>query len=189
MYLLVVVVMHYFFSNLFHLKHFIADFPLQNEYMLGKFKADWGFVKPLMAHVAVHGVMTFLILLIFAPWLSLGMILGLSLMDMVIHFFMDRIKAGPKYLGGYQSMTKQDFIDHQKALASFEGAKKDYANDKSMIHQMDLGIMKHEEAFAEKKQSNKYFWWSLGIDQMMHGLTHELIVFITILMFIIGIQQ
>jgi hypothetical protein len=45
---------------LFQFKHFIADYPLQGEYMLGKFK-DKGWMLPLFAHVGVHGAFTFII--------------------------------------------------------------------------------------------------------------------------------
>lgn len=45
----------------FQVKHFLADYPLQNRYMLGKFKDGWAFFWPLMAHAAVHGFGTFLI--------------------------------------------------------------------------------------------------------------------------------
>ena len=149
----IVVVLHYFFSALFHLKHFFADFIFQNEYMLGKFKDGTQWIKPLLAHVLVHGVITFFILLCFASWLSFLMICFLSFFDMIIHFFMDRIKASPKMLGVFKPLTAETYIA---------------ASDKQKLH-------------------NKYFWWSLGIDQMIHGMTHELIVVITMLMFILGL--
>lgn len=84
----------------FQIKHFLADFPLQGRYMLGKFKAGWDFVWPLLAHVAVHGGLTLCIALAFGA--SIQLALGLALFDTVIHFVMDRIKAGPKYLGRYK---------------------------------------------------------------------------------------
>lgn len=151
--LFVIVLMYYFFSNLYHIKHFLADFPLQTEYMLGKFKGNFDWVKPLMAHAGVHALFTFIILTVFAPWLSWLMIIFLSLLDMTIHFMMDRIKASPGMLGSFTAL-----------------AKSEYAN-----------------ATSQEKKSNKYFWLSLGLDQMIHGLTHELIIFITILMFILGL--
>lgn len=79
---------------LFQLKHFIADYPLQSVYMLGKMKnTDW--VKPLMAHSFVHAIGT---LLIVSLWdLQLGLIL--ALVDFTLHFIVDRLKADPK-LGG-----------------------------------------------------------------------------------------
>ncbi len=41
----------------FQLKHFMADYPLQNEYMLGKFKAK-GWFAPLALHAGVHSLFT-----------------------------------------------------------------------------------------------------------------------------------
>lgn len=33
---------------------------------------------------------------------------------------------------------------------------------------------------ATKLQSNKFFWWSLGLDQMVHHLTHYIIIYLII---------
>lgn len=109
---------------LFQLKHFIADYPLQGTYMLGKFKGGWEWVKPLLAHVAVHAVFTTTIVSFFRPSLW-----WLGLLDAFIHFTMDRIKASPNLLGRF-------------------------------------------------KPDNKYFWWALGFDQMVHHLTDLLVVFL-----------
>jgi len=107
----------------FQIKHFIADYPLQNTYMLGKFK-EYGWVAPLSVHCAVHSLITFLICSYFGFYVA---ILA-ACFDFVIHFTMDRIKASPKLLGRY-------------------------------------------------KQDNPKFWWALGFDQMVHHLTHYLIIF------------
>jgi uncharacterized membrane protein len=85
----------------FQAKHFLADFPLQGRYMLGKFKPGWDFLSPLLAHVSVHGLMTLAICLYVRPALW-----WLALVDMVAHFAMDRIKAGPKYLGRWKPDNK-----------------------------------------------------------------------------------
>lgn len=179
--LLIVAVMHYILSTLFHLKHFIADFPLQNEYMLGKFKLE-GWVKPLAAHCAVHAIMTFGILILLAPWLSLLMVISLSVMDFCIHFTMDRIKASPNMLGKFESLDKQCF----KGVYAF--AKGDFKSMK--IDDMLTDAEKQEKIAWGKRRlkENKYFWWSLGVDQLIHGLTHELIVIITILMLVLGVS-
>jgi hypothetical protein len=86
---------------LFQLKHFLADYPLQTRYMLGKFRDDWGFVPPLFAHVCVHGLMTFAIVAAFKPPLAAP----LMLFDVAVHFAMDRLKAGKKYLGRWKTLT------------------------------------------------------------------------------------
>lgn len=97
----------------FQAKHFLADFPLQNEYMLNKFKEDvreW--VPALSAHVGIHGLFTMLIASItlvsfgFGSLSILGLSFGLAIFDMVIHFVMDRIKASPYMLGRYNPKQK-----------------------------------------------------------------------------------
>lgn len=115
---------------LFQVKHFIADYPLQNKYMLGKFKADWEFFTPLLFHSWVHAVLTLGITLSFTGDTVLAV--KMYFLDMVIHFLMDRIKAGPKYLGRFKDMY------------------------------------------------DRKFWWSLGLDQMVHHLTHYLIIYFII---------
>jgi hypothetical protein len=125
----------------FQAKHWVADFPLQsNRYMLGKFREDWGFVGPLLAHVAVHASMTFLIVLavLGRPWAALGC----AGFDAGVHFVMDRIKASPRWLGRYKSLTA-------------ETAK---------------------TATAAQWRSNHGFWWSLGLDQGIHHMTHYAVI-------------
>ncbi len=122
----------------FQLKHFIADYCWQNRYMLGKFKDDWDFVLPLLAHVGVHGAITFSIV---CYW-GFKQALLFALFDMVIHFIMDRIKASKKYLGRFKTLTA-------------ETAPK---------------------ATAAQWRSNDYFWLSVGFDQMVHHLTHYVII-------------
>lgn len=85
----------------FQVKHFLADFPLQTRYMLKKFRPDWAFLFPLMAHCFVHAGLTLIICLVVAPHLWF-----LSLLDFVAHFLMDRIKSGPRYLGRFDDIQK-----------------------------------------------------------------------------------
>lgn len=88
----------------FQLKHFIADFPLQTEYMLRKTSSGWSFLKPLCFHCAVHAGLTLLICLWVNPSLWY-----LSLFDFTIHFIMDRIKSGPRYLGRFNDVDRSSF--------------------------------------------------------------------------------
>lgn len=81
----------------FQIKHLIADFPLQNEYMLGKFKRGKDFILPLAAHAGVHFVFTFFIVFFFKFDIMLA--LTLALFDFFTHFIIDRIKASPDLLG------------------------------------------------------------------------------------------
>ena len=88
----------------FQLKHFAADFVFQNTYMLGKQAEDWSFVVPLSAHAGVHAVATLAIVLATRPELW-----WLALVDFVVHFLIDRFKAGPRYLGRYRDASKKSF--------------------------------------------------------------------------------
>lgn len=108
---------------IYQFKHFVADFPLQREYMLRKVSPTWDFLLPLVTHCGVHGVGTLLIVLWINPSLW-----WLSLFDFVVHFFTDRIKSSPAYLGRYNDLSKAGF------------------------------------------------WNTLGLDQMVHHLTHIFIV-------------
>lgn len=113
---------------IFQLKHFLADYPLQTPYMLGKFKSDWSFFWPLYSHAWVHGTLSLLIAFTYTHDITFS--IRIYMIDMVIHFLVDRMKAGPKYLGRFKDMY-------------------------------------------EKK-----FWWCLGFDQMIHHLTHYLLIFL-----------
>ena len=89
---------------LFQVKHFIADFPLQSSYMLLKQRADWKFFFPLFVHSLVHASMTLIIVLWFTPSLW-----WLALVDLVVHFIFDRLKAGPRYLGRFNDVHTKAF--------------------------------------------------------------------------------
>lgn len=96
---------------LFQLKHWLADYLLQTRYMLGKFADGWDFVLPLFSHVAVHGLMTFGIVMCFRPRLALLAMV----FDMIVHFVMDRIKAAPSMLGRWRPLTKETAADANEA--------------------------------------------------------------------------
>lgn len=83
---------------LFQIKHFLCDYPLQNAYMLGKFKKV-GWELPLLSHSAVHAIGTSLISIIFTGDILLSYLLGM--LDLVVHFVVDRLKAHPDIGGRY----------------------------------------------------------------------------------------
>ena len=109
----------------FQIKHFLADYPLQNSYMLGKFKRGWDFLIPLVSHCLVHASLT---LLIISSIASLEIAFCLAFLDFVVHFVMDKIKADHRLLGRF-------------------------------------------------KPDQAKFWYSLGLDQMVHHLTHYFIIY------------
>jgi hypothetical protein len=137
---------------LFQLKHFLADYPLQTQYILGKFKEDWGFVLPLLAHVSVHGLFTWWIIFVIFKF-SFKLAIFCTLLDMIVHFIMDRIKASPKMLGRFHPLTK-----YEASVIFLENPPSPMA--------------------LKRIRDNKYFWWSLGLDQMVHHLTHYVIIFL-----------
>jgi hypothetical protein len=72
---------------LFLIKHLIADFFVQTQWMVvGKGKAS-GWLWPLTAHSAIHAAGTLAICLVLAPALS-----WLAAIDFVVHFGLDRFK-------------------------------------------------------------------------------------------------
>ncbi len=153
----------------FQFKHFFADYPLQGSYMLGKFK-DKGWVLPLLAHVGVHGAFTLAICLVVAPHLW-----WLAIFDMVAHFLMDRLKAGKKYLGRFKALSASEFPQVMKtAMWEPNHGERDQLKIvvengwKSMVHE----AWKDTLAARARLKSNVYFWWALGLDQMVHHLTH-----------------
>jgi len=113
---------------LFQIKHFVADYPLQGAYMLGKFKRE-GWVLPLAAHCGVHAVFTFAIATAFA---DVKLAVVAAVIDFVLHFAMDRLKASPDMMGRF-------------------------------------------------KPDNPKFWYALGFDQMVHHVTHYLIIAMIVL--------
>lgn len=88
----------------FQVKHFFADFVFQNVWMLQKSRPGWDFVPPLAIHCGVHTAATLAVVLYINPaaW-------WLAALDFVVHFTMDRIKAGPRYLGRYSDVRGKAF--------------------------------------------------------------------------------
>jgi Protein of unknown function (DUF3307) len=135
----------------FQVKHFLADFPLQTPWMIGKFKGGKEWIAPLAAHAGVHAFFTLVIAAVFRPQGSWCLLFGVAALDFVVHFTMDRIKASPYLLGRFKALSAAEYI----ALQSKGPAERE-----------------------AKLKSNTYFWVSLGIDQMVHHVTHYAIIYI-----------
>lgn len=153
---------------LYQIKHFLCDFPLQTPYMLGKFKKYPDFIKPLLAHAAVHGLTTLLIALWFKP----EMALLLAMFDACTHFVVDRIKANPSLLGRFKALSGRDYVELAKDKAISEriirsGAysQTERTSEKEVLNDIN-----------KKFKSNVYFWWALGADQAAHHLTHYFVI-------------
>ncbi len=97
--------MIYLLLVFYQVKHFLCDFPLQTQYMLGKFKPYPDFILPLLSHSAVHGLFTFLIALTFGSKYALY----LALLDFVVHGTVDYVKANPDLGGRFKTLTKETF--------------------------------------------------------------------------------
>lgn len=147
---------------IFQFKHYLADYELQNEYMLGKFK-EKNWVAPLSAHCFIHASFTFVIS---AITLDFKLMFGLAAFDFIIHFIMDRIKASPKLLGKHKAISAEKYIRLKQDM--LETAK---IADKVTADQA-------RDVFEIAMESNRKFWYALGIDQMVHHLTHYVIIFI-----------
>lgn len=99
--------LHLLFTLLvvFQIKHYLCDFPLQVRWMLQKVNEGWSFFVPLAVHCLVHAAMTLLIVFYYAG----AKFWWLAIVDWVAHFVMDRIKAGPKYLGRFRDRDKSSY--------------------------------------------------------------------------------
>jgi hypothetical protein len=152
----------------YQLKHFLADYPLQGPYMLGKFKPGWDFLGPLLAHVGVHGAMTLAICLCFKPYLW-----WLALVDMAVHFAMDRLKASPKYLGRFKALSGKEFMNLVEAIKWRQQVIAEQSSTPDGIEHCKTEL----QTFLKQIKDNTYFWWALGLDQMVHHLTHYGVIY------------
>ena len=145
----------------YQLKHFAADFILQSwpigHYCLGKFKPGWDFVPPLLVHVGIHAAMTLYIVM----WMGRPELYWIAFVDGSVHFVMDRLKAGPRWLGRFKSYpTGFDFTADVRCAA--------HRSSRMISHQHKIAAQRA----ARTLWSNTLFWCSLGLDQMVHHLTH-----------------
>lgn len=141
----------------YQVKHFLCDYPLQTEYMLGKFKPGSNFIAPLAGHCGVHVIGTFVISSTYfyhKDILRINEVIAVCLFDFIVHFVMDRIKAGPQWLGRYKSLSAGEFM--------------------TLIAKEKNGPTAET---VKARRNNKFFWWSLGLDQQVHHLTHYCIIF------------
>jgi len=153
---------------IYQFKHFIADYPLQGKFMLGKFKGGKDWILPLLAHVGVHALFTATIALIVRPKIALQ----LALLDATIHFIMDRIKASPNLLGRYKALSAAEYAEAAKIATGVFPIKW------AWMHPDTLDIEKNKAATRIKH--NTYFWWALGLDQLVHHLTDLLVVYLLV---------
>lgn len=150
----------------FKLKHFVADYLLQGTYMLGKFKPGLDFILPLSAHCGVQALFTFIIASLVQPHLALFC----GVLDFTIHFTMDRIKASPNMMGRWKNFSGNEYGFIARGFEPVTAGEIGVSG----IHVKSLTEARKKKLFRD----NKLFWWALGFDQMIHGLTDILIMYI-----------
>lgn len=81
----------------FALKHYLADFVMQTNWMARGKEQPTGWLRPLLVHVACHAGLTLALAFVFAPRLW-----WLALVDFGIHFGVDRSKTALSQWGGWK---------------------------------------------------------------------------------------
>jgi hypothetical protein len=66
--------------------------------------SNWDFVLPLAIHCGIHSLSTLAITLYLKPSLW-----WLAILDFIVHFTMDRLKAGPRYLGRFSDIRSKAY--------------------------------------------------------------------------------
>lgn len=79
-----------FLVLLLQLKHLFADFFWQSQWMVAN-KGNYGHPGGLV-HVAIHGAATGLVLMLFVPQISFGLLAALCLAEVVVHYHIDWAK-------------------------------------------------------------------------------------------------
>ena len=83
-------------------KHFVVDFPLQAAYQYTN-KGTYGHPGGIL-HAGLHGIGTFLCLMVFSPFAVL-----LGIFDMVIHYHIDWAKMNINSKMGWGPTTHEQF--------------------------------------------------------------------------------
>jgi hypothetical protein len=180
----------FFLLMVYQLKHFAADYLLQGEYMLGKFK-DHGWLRPLLAHAGVHATFTYAIaagVFLLAGFPNpLAPALMIGLFDGTIHFVMDRLKAGSKYMGRWKAITSPEYVAYKKTLAAKVGDKYfEPTFDQWCTYEEEM--LGQDQADARKAlRGNRLFWIALGFDQMVHHLTHYVCIFLILALVLVSL--
>ena len=158
----------------YQIKHFLADYPLQGQFMLGKFSKDWKvWIPALSAHAGIHAWFTLTIAVyfmdFFRPDVNWRLAIWLAVLDFVVHFTMDRIKASPDMLGRFKPLDANSYMNMLSIIK--EG------NESIKV----LGYPENYNTYVaaiKRMRHNSFFWWALGFDQMVHHLTHYGIIYL-----------
>ena len=127
---------------------------------MGKFKKQ-NWVLPLLSHVSIHGAFTFIIAYTITLNALLALLLGL--LDLGLHFLMDRIKASSDLLGRFKALSGAEYVSikQQQACEKLLNQSPDFILRKRLLH-------------------NKLFWIASGFDAMWHNLTDLLTIYLMV---------
>lgn len=151
---------------IFIVKHFVADGPLQTEYMLGKFAKD-GWVKPLAAHAGVHAGFT----LLFGLFINWRLAVPAALLDFVIHFTMDRIKASPNMMGQWKAISSNEYAWLKMGYLPVK--PEDLIDSTNVIARKGT-----KEQLEQIWASNVKYYLALLFDQAVHASTDMLAIYL-----------
>jgi len=153
------VTMFFILAVLYQFKHFLADYILQGEYMLGKFKPGREFVLPLLAHVGVHAGMTLFIAMFVSALADVPVAMRqwcwlIALFDAAVHFVMDRVKASPKLMGRWKPLSGPEWLKAE-ANRVFHTAGLQYPSNILDVVAWNLAMGEDEFLIERKHPSGK----------------------------------
>lgn len=165
-------------------KQFVADWLLQTDYHQGKAKPGWDFLGPLLSHVSNHFTLTTLIsagVLVYfdhpAP-IGFGMLIGLG--DGLVHFVMDRIKAGPKFMGRWKMLSAQQVVACKETLAANVGDNY-FEPVFNQWCEYEEYVLEHDQRDSRRAlRGNRLFWWAVGFDQSIHHLSDYAAIYVVL---------
>lgn len=116
--------------------------------------------------------------------LNIPLSLGLGILDLMIHFGMDRIKASPNLWGKFKALSAFEFMalsSEPRLKIVFTPDRGGFSETKTTLKNFSgkpaFGFKEVDEKEAKTLlKGNTYFWWALGADQMVHHLTHYWII-------------
>lgn len=91
----------------FLVKHFIVDFPLQQKYQYQN-KGTFGHPGGIL-HAMLHYLGTLLVLTVFSPLTYIMVVVKLSMIDAIVHYFVDWSKVNINKHFGWTATTSEMF--------------------------------------------------------------------------------
>lgn len=95
------------FWTLIQLKHFLADWVWQTNWMVNGKRRVEGWITPLLAHAGLHGVLTYVVVLAVIRNSEIAFIT--AIFDSACHFIIDRIKSNPTWSFLWDDPSKKSY--------------------------------------------------------------------------------